>query len=349
MALSQNGLFSKTQEAADKYKQAQSDEEEMIRQITTQMYSEYIGVEVTGYTPTGTSCEIENTTSGYTDNQTFEKENLSWRIWDFDGTTLRIIGDPTTTTLYLNGVAGYNNGVWVMDHICKELYSNDEHGITATTLKRSDIQKVSTYDYTNFTNHPYSSTEKKYLEEIDTHFGESKTYENYNKYPEMWKINDQDWDYEYNGGKSSGKDKECLKWEAIGTGNMDNEKKDGDGKIEFKQSYYTHDYSSDEFISDSYYDLIFKKNDKKSLINTYWLGGRFVNLNYDYCVFGMDCVQIVDGNKNVSGSAMCHSDETNTGRNRGIRPLVSINLNDSKCTMTEEVGDDGSKHYKLSW
>ena len=37
MALSQDGLFSKTQEAADKYKQAQEDEEEALTELEKQL------------------------------------------------------------------------------------------------------------------------------------------------------------------------------------------------------------------------------------------------------------------------------------------------------------------------
>ena len=49
IALSDNGLFGKAKKAADDYKEAQSEEEDEIRQIATQMYSEYVGATVTGY------------------------------------------------------------------------------------------------------------------------------------------------------------------------------------------------------------------------------------------------------------------------------------------------------------
>ena len=90
IALSDGGLFSKTQEAAEKYKQAQEDEEEMITQIATQMYSEYVGAEVTGYDLTDdTNSTYTATTAetGYTTNQVINRDNMKWRIWDFDGNT----------------------------------------------------------------------------------------------------------------------------------------------------------------------------------------------------------------------------------------------------------------------
>ena len=86
IALSDNGLFSKTKEAADKYKQAQSDEEEMIRQIATQMYSEYVGAEVTGYDlKDNDKMEYKATTeeTGYNEEQTINRDtDMTWKIWD---------------------------------------------------------------------------------------------------------------------------------------------------------------------------------------------------------------------------------------------------------------------------
>ena len=54
------------------------------------------------------------------------------------------------------------------------------------------------------------------------------------------------WDYEYKEGEITGKDKECKKWEVIGDGEMDDKMKDGEASLEFKQSYYYHNYNVDE-------------------------------------------------------------------------------------------------------
>ena len=296
MALSQDGLFSKTQEAAEKYKQAQSDEEEMVRQIATQMYSEYVGATVTGYTPKPTSqyqggYTIDGTKSGLgTDNkdtndntitgaeadgsQTFiVDENIKWRIWDFDGNTLRIIADPTNDTLALEGVIGYNNGVYLMNDICEKLYGKFEEdgsikkGISVSNLRKSDIQRVSTYDYTEYKHEPNTwnetigdSTEDSiYYGEV-IKYSDISTDEKEPQYPKMWDEYDKEWNYQYENGDKIGVDKEGTKWETIGTEEerMNNETIEGDISTEFKQSYYAHDYKQDEFINDEYYDLIFK-------------------------------------------------------------------------------------------
>ena len=215
IALSDNGLFSKTQEAAEKYKQAQSDEEEMVRQIATQMNSEYVGAEVTGYDLTGNTNKTYKATTdetGYAEEQTINRkeDGMQWRIWDFDGNILWIIGDSTDDKLYLQGVIGYNNGVDILDDICNELYSNGKKEVYASNLKRSDIQRVSTYDYTKY---KYTMKDENGENIGEKNFGESITISDV-KCPRIWNNNDKKWTYEYKAdGTVTTGDKEGKIWE----------------------------------------------------------------------------------------------------------------------------------------
>ena len=307
MALSQNGLFSKTQDAAEKYKQAQSDEEEMVRQIATQMYSEYVGATVTGYTPTSKNegCTVENDVTGYENSQTFKTDEMEWKVWDFDGNTLRIIGDPTSEKLYLKGATGYNNGVYAMDYICKELYSNEGAGAIATNLKKTDIQKVSTYDYTKY-KHGADNTELPDAKAEDTiQFGETRSYNNA-KYPEMWNLNDKNWKYEWNdSGVITEGDKECTIWEKIGdkVGNMEKNPIGGNDRQTFKQSCYRHEYQQSEFINDKYFDIIFEKSDDDSE-RRYFLSSRYVFLYKDYCTFGFQRIDASEAIHEITAEGM---------------------------------------------
>ena len=146
IALSDNGLFSKAKKATEDYKEAQSNEEESIRQIATTMYSEYVGAYVDGITLESETCEIKKETSGLdsaTDSsnkqiegigddfkQTFKTElDMKWRIWDFDGNTVRLISEkPTEAELYLKGATGYNNGVYAINEICRQCYGKIKIG-----------------------------------------------------------------------------------------------------------------------------------------------------------------------------------------------------------------------------
>ena len=211
MAMSGNGLFSKARNAADKYKKAQEDEAELISEIGKEMNSEYVGAYITGYTPTSGSCTITGEQSGTEGKQEFstEKEKtdgkeLKWRIWDYDGTTLRIILDkPTTQKLALKGAVGYNNGVWVINEICRQCFGNKEmNGVKVYNLKRSDIQKVSTYDYKMYSHDDDGDT---WIESENgkgsIKFGSTKKYVDAETvmYPKMWENSDKNWKYENKG------------------------------------------------------------------------------------------------------------------------------------------------------
>ena len=317
IALSDGGLFSKTQEAAEKYKQAQSDEEEMIRQIATQMYSEYVGKKVKLENFTGKSnCKVEKELTGYNSDQIFERnDSMIWRIWDFDGNTLRLIGDPTTTKLYLTGAKGYNNGVYALDYVCKELYSNEEQGVSATTLKRSDIQKISTYDYTNYKHEidgsdGTSTSESNGNAQSTIQFGESKLYEfDEINCPALWKDNDRLWSYSYSddSGKN-GNDKECTKWETL----EKYENNDGEASCkwnnpeDFKESFYRHEFTKEDFINEKYYNLLFKDSSGE-VCDEFWIGGRFVHLVNDRIRFGIDGSEGKGGENKLGGYVVCDS------------------------------------------
>ena len=152
-------------------------------------------------------------------------------------------------------------------------------GITVANLRRTDIQKVSTYDYKNYKQEDSLWTEST---EGTICFGSSKATYSSPKYPKMWGDYDSQWTYGYDGSQETGSDKECEMWE----------KEYGDGMItgygtgvtspNFKQSYYSHDYldHKDQFINEEYYNLLFKTESGKGYLdNSYWLAGRFVHLN----------------------------------------------------------------------
>ncbi len=185
-ALSENGLFKMAKKAVNEYQEAEKQEQEAIEEIAEEMekitidYNDYVGAYVTGYTPTEKTeenpCIIKKETSGVeeteksiNDNinedleQKFTTEELGWRIWDYDKNTktIRLISDkPTEAKLTLKGINGYNNGVWAINEVCRQCYGQYDknnqmkRGISVANLRRSDIQKVSTYDYKNYKHKP---------------------------------------------------------------------------------------------------------------------------------------------------------------------------------------------------
>ncbi len=327
-ALSENGLFRMAKKAGNEYQESEKQEQEAIEEIAKEMekisidYNDYVGVYVTGYTPTGKTkenpCIIEKATSGVTSNtdksdnpikdveenleQKFTTEELGWKIWDYDKNTktIRLISDkPTETTLTLEGATGYNNGVWAVNEICRQCYGQyDENGqmkrgINVANLRRSDIQKVSTYDYTQ-----YKHEEKSYKESENgtVRFGDSKTYDN-SKYPKIWEEVDSKWTLE--------DDKECLIWERENKYEKEAGEGTGINNPDFKESYYNHNYinKENEFINREYYNLLF--NDESSEPMLYWLAGRYVHWESDQCSFGLQVfVSSLNDGLYMSGQAL---------------------------------------------
>ncbi len=368
MALSGDGLFSRARDAADKYKKAQEDEQELVSDIAKEMYSEYVGAYVTGYEPTGGTCTITKAQSGVSDedikdsqgkeikkdnegNQTFttkEEGDLKWRIWDYDGTILRIILDrPTKQELLLKGVAGYNNGVWAINEICRKCFGQYEkgemkEGISVANLKTSDIQKVSNYDYTEYINGEEGSGQV--VEEgYRLKYGESKDYEGEMELPEMFEI-DSKWDYEYKDGKKIGSDSEGLIWETEGNGQMNNAKVEM--KKIVKQSFHQHDYKRSEFRNQMYFDLIFLYN-ATGVGFGQWLAARCVGVTEKGVWFGI-CGMADGGYGNLIGGfgVINQSNENIEEGAKSCRPVVSIDLNKTNLKL-ERVEENGNVSFKL--
>ena len=338
MAISQNGLFSRAKNSADQYKKAQKDEEELISNIGKEMYSEYVGKYVTGYTPDSKTFTIGTEISGADNEQQFTTEKVQWRIWDFDGTVLRLISEKPTQALTLQGATGYNNGVWAMNEVCRQCYGKNEPGITVANLRRSDIQKVSTYDYTTYS-HDDSNYDEKPNGDGAIKFGSSKPYPTNNYYPEMWVKYDSKWTYKNDNGTITGEDKECLSWEQDNGYGIKSQSDilQGSASTEFKEAYYNHKYKKEEFINQDYYDLIFGN------ANLTWTSSRCLALG-NTMAFGF----MVISSGTYLGGGVYFSGNTVKRKTHNLRPMVSINLSTSGYKLEKIEGEDKSIQFKLT-
>ena len=87
---------------------------------------------------------IEAKYSGHTSNQTIPQDTtLKWQIMNIndDGTIQLIAEKPTALTVYFGGALGYNNGVLLLNDLCKSQYSNVSLGIVSRSLNLADIEK----------------------------------------------------------------------------------------------------------------------------------------------------------------------------------------------------------------
>ena len=70
-----------------------------------------------------------------------------WRVLDIDRKTGEISlvpVKPTTGTVYLGEAQGYNNAVYLLNEACKNLYGDNEKGVTARSINIEDIEEKMT-------------------------------------------------------------------------------------------------------------------------------------------------------------------------------------------------------------
>ena len=101
----------------------------------TVTYSNDNMTKYSGYTGTDYNVDLKRDTT------------MKWQVLRIneDG-SMDIIGTPTTSSVKFYGVKGYNNGVYLMNDICKTLYSNSAHNIEARSVNQDDMEKWLTDD-----------------------------------------------------------------------------------------------------------------------------------------------------------------------------------------------------------
>ena len=101
----------------------------------TVTYSNDNMTKYSGYTGTDYNVDLKRDTT------------MKWQVLRIneDG-SMDIIGTPTSYSVDFKGVKGYNNGVYLMNDICKALYSNSAHNITARSVNQDDMEKWLTDD-----------------------------------------------------------------------------------------------------------------------------------------------------------------------------------------------------------
>ena len=119
-------------------------------------------------TEEGKTYSLLGAQSGYRDDQTIAMEILNWRILKIkaDG-SMDIISTPGSS-VYFRGALGYNNGVYLLNDICKELYSNTTKGVTARSVNLKDME--------DWLTDAGKTARDEYTNNYGIKYGETKTY-----------------------------------------------------------------------------------------------------------------------------------------------------------------------------
>ena len=104
--------------------------------------------EIVNYTPDtpSTGYDLSTAKSGFYSAQTIDGtyDPTIWKIMEVDenGNITKLFGVPSSSqsSVYFNGSTGYNNGVYLLNDICKSRYGNASLGATARSLNIEDIE-----------------------------------------------------------------------------------------------------------------------------------------------------------------------------------------------------------------
>ena len=277
-----------------------------------------------------TGYDLSTAKSGYSSAQTIDSkyDPTVWKIMEVDenGNITKLFGVPSSSqsTVYFRGSTGYNNGVYLLNDICKSRYGNASLGATARSLTIEDIESRMNSKGIAARNAYKSGT---------TQYGTTRKYTGSNaQYPAI-----------YVQEKYSGVDvSDVTDGTQVITGSVDataQSKMNPNGKsgsdniyttlpetsettgpsktnLTCTQTYYNVSQSSSYYDDANFYNMIFGTGTK------FWLASRYVYCNStdSYAYFGLRYVY----NSNLNGNSLFNSNgDSNNNYNR-LAPVVSL-------------------------
>ena len=276
-----------------------------------------------------TADKLSESITGSTDNTVIKQDSLKWRILNIDpsGRVDLISDTPTSQTVYFSGARGYNNGVYVINDICRNLYSNSSLEIEARSLNLKDIEKKM--------NATGIADRNAYTNSSGTQYGKTKTYgSGYNQYPNL-----------YAQENGSGINTETVKTDGI-DGNADGyssptteDSSTADNGLTVTQTYYYFSNTPSNYFDDQeFYNIIFGTG------SYYWLASRCARCGSSVAGFGLRYM----GNSDIDSYDMLNSYGDMDGNSRNLRPVVSLG-SDIQITPVENAdGSTPSNMHQIS-
>ena len=142
--------------------------------------------EIVNYNPDtpSTGYDLSTAKSGYSSAQTIDGtyDPTKWKIMEVDGNgnITKLFGVPNSSQskVFFMGSIGYNNGVYLLNDICKSRYGNASLGATARSLNIEDIE--SRMNATGI-------AARNAYKAISTQYGTTRKYtEKFTKYPAIY-------------------------------------------------------------------------------------------------------------------------------------------------------------------
>lgn len=339
--LTNTGIFQKAKEAKQKSEEAENEQNKILDEYETELnqYNENTLVykvnngivkigDYVAYTPDDASTkeileELGNY-SGSKENTNLtltQEKNLNWRVLDVKDGCVRLISEmPTTSSITLKSAMGYNNAVYLLDKTCKILYSN-QLASNVQNLKREDIQKFLTYDYTQYTNSKVDTGKYGGTKECT----ENRWYPNiFSKEKTAWVDGVQGTEYDLS-----------EQTEPINSGSTY-----ANTNIKMVQTLWDKLMVSNYFKESIYYNLFIKHGKSDS---TYWLSTRCVDAGKDDIGFYIACVD----KEYVKGDAIYASLNGVGSYSYSFRPVVTLNSGVQLDATKVADGSDADHAYAI--
>ena len=290
---------------------------------------------IVSYTPDtpNTGYDLSTAKSGHSSAQTIDGtyDPTTWKIMEVDenGNITKLFGVPSWSqrTVYFGGSTGYNNGVYLLNDICKSRYGNASLGATARSLNIEDIESRMSAGGIS------SRNVNKGYNDQSIQYGTTKTFTGSNaQYPAIYAQE------KYSGldvsDVTAGSHVIAGSVDATAQARMNPNGKSGSDNIyttlpetsettgpsktnlTCTQTYYGATQSSYDFDDLYFYAMICGTG------TDCWLASRFVNCssNDSYAGFGLRNVY----QSNLAGTHLFYSNGNNRSSDNRLAPVVSL-------------------------
>lgn len=258
-------------------------------------------------TYSGNSTDSKNTA-----NEIQQEKGLKWRILDMDNGKIRLISDTETTSkIALEESKGYNNAVYLIDEMCKELYSSSIG--TAQNVKIEDIEKV-------LEEEAYETGLVALV--ADASYGDvcEITAMSYRYYPTIYP-------YEVGCKEIDGTEKNGTLAQSKQSSLISGTTSSASNSLKITKTARSWNSMSTMIKEDIYYELFIKKGEQDY---SYWISSRAVDCDSTllsskrYPVFGVYSVGEILGQVSLRTLYNPKSLLLNSAT-RGVRPIVTLN------------------------
>ena len=294
--------------------------------------------------------------SGYTgtdDNEDLKRDTtMKWQVLRIneDG-SMDIIGTPTTSKVFFAREKGYNNGVYLMNDICKTLYSNGAHNITARSVNQDDMEKWLTDDVKdasgNVTTKGGKTARSESIKSIINGLSGGTDYiESLDKTNNTVKYKMNSY-YPILAGHENGIGIDTdVKTDGIGA-SEENVKVNNTPLVPTEQTYTQ--ATNNLTVKQTYYGIKINSTNygagAKALSNgtSYWVASRYVSCSSDYANFGLREVDTY-----MYREVMFMSDSRGSGTCSSLRPVVTLG-SDVQITPSSTASIYTGTPHHINW